>query len=250
MDPDQPHRREWFTGPDHMQFMYPPIDRRIPNDVDAAKVNTAIQLDVERIMRQKSVGLSKTQSEAFEFFREVMSDLLAICVSTPHLPKWIAQTTGGDITVPALLQVAGFRKGWPLRRSFADRIEIEHYKKLYRWLKRMGIPPATWLTTGNLIKTGGFDLGGPLTWAEILKVDRQKFTQDELEFLYPDEFCRKHDYTQRELYEPGSQDLDHTTSFAERHGFGGDGHYEGRERVRLDTQYLFPGGLLAYMRAL
>ncbi|KAK6523836.1 hypothetical protein TWF281_001804 [Arthrobotrys megalospora] len=214
-------------------FGYLPIHRSLSDDADAAQIITAIRLGVGSILLKEPAQPNRI--EELMFFKGVMVELQEACVGTIILPKWIAHTTGGDVTIPNLLQIAGFGSVWASPGSFAgallQRIGMKSFEKFVRWLERVGIPPAKLSVTGDNVEA---EWGGQFTWVELKKVDRQKLTEEVC--IY--EICHSDndDWLLREGWFRGRDE--------ERDS-------EGPRDAPVSDPFgprLFPGGLLKWMR--
>ncbi|KAK6347121.1 hypothetical protein TWF696_007200 [Orbilia brochopaga] len=117
---------------------------------------------------QSFIPASEQTDENWARLKEICDTIYTFCREHPDLCKFILFTVGGIITIPLLLEVAGFSLLGPVAGSFAafwqSRIGNVAAGSFFAWLQRVGMSPATRVGTGALVGFAGF------LWVEIKKV--------------------------------------------------------------------------------
>ncbi|EPS37733.1 hypothetical protein H072_8583 [Dactylellina haptotyla CBS 200.50] len=105
------------------------------------------------------------EDDWYAVFMEIGQSIWQQCKEHPDLFRFILYTAAGAITVPILLQIAGFGLSGVVARSFAawwqSKIGNVAMKSLFAYLTRIGMLPATAAETGALIGFGVF------VWVEL-----------------------------------------------------------------------------------
>ncbi|KAF3935244.1 hypothetical protein ABW19_dt0202342 [Dactylella cylindrospora] len=99
---------------------------------------------------------------------DIVDKIKDLCAKHPDLCKFILLTTAGAITIPLLLQIAGFSSLGPVAGSFAawwqSQIGDVAAGSLFAYLQSLGMMPATAAMTGALVGFAGY------VWVELRKV--------------------------------------------------------------------------------
>ncbi|KAF3926647.1 hypothetical protein ABW21_db0200408 [Orbilia brochopaga] len=110
----------------------------------------------------------QTDKDYTKQLKEICDYVYNLCKEHPDLCRFILWTVGGMITIPLLLEVAGFSLLGPVAGSLAamwqSRIGNVAARSLFAWLQRTGMLPAKRRGTGALVGFAGY------LWVEIQKV--------------------------------------------------------------------------------
>ncbi|KAK6343338.1 hypothetical protein TWF730_010929 [Orbilia blumenaviensis] len=130
---------------------------------EAMLLNTRI----EEALKSQIPDSAKAESW-YSVLVDLVNDLKKIYNKHPTLCKFILLTAGGMVTVPILLQIAGFGLLGPVEGSFAAwwQSAVGNVVKdsLFSWLQYLGMMPGKAAMTGAVIGFAAF------VWVELTKV--------------------------------------------------------------------------------
>ncbi|KAK6339388.1 hypothetical protein TWF718_008807 [Orbilia javanica] len=109
--------------------------------------------------------------------KELLDGIYKLCSENWDLLRFILYTAGFALSIPIILQIAGFGLAGPVARSFAAAWQASignvEAGSFFAFLQSVGMAPATVTTTGALIEIGAF------VWVELRKAGETPTSGDD-----------------------------------------------------------------------